>query len=52
MVSYMWDGLMERWTIVSLPIFSNGVTTTKIRKEEELAADQVVIPKIGLSDAQ
>lgn len=26
--------------------------TTKIKKEEELAADQIMIPKIGLRDAQ
>ena len=43
---------MEQWTIVSLPIFSKEVMTTKIKKEEELAADQIIIPKIGLSNAQ
>lgn len=43
---------MEQWTIVGLPNFSKEVMTTKIKKEEELAADQIMIPKISLSDAQ
>jgi len=43
---------MEQWTIVSLPIFSKEEMTSKIKKEEELTADQIMIPKIGLSDAQ
>lgn len=43
---------MEQRTIVSLPIFSKDAMTTKIKKEEELTADQIMIPKIGLSEAQ
>lgn len=43
---------MEQWTIVSLPIFLKEVMITKIKKEKELAADQILIQKIGLSNAQ